>query len=115
MRNDITFVLDETLSDDPIFTVSIVTPLGTLGLMAEIMFENGVVELRGLHIGGDPATEWGWSRLRTIARWATEVLDVDEIIVVGAIRTSGANPGRRPGRYRIRRPPRTAPDPECTP
>jgi hypothetical protein len=36
--------------------------------------------------------------------------DYDELIVEGAVRTSGANPGRRPGDLRFTRRLRTPPD-----
>src|SRR5208282_2537574 len=38
----------------------------------------------------------GWTTLRTLAHSVMELLDVDELRIEGAARTSGANPGRRP-------------------
>jgi hypothetical protein len=36
--------------------------------------------------------------LIALARWVKVILDVDELEVEGAVRTSGAAPGRKPGR-----------------
>ncbi|MCW4115130.1 hypothetical protein NPA31_009190 [Aurantimonas sp. MSK8Z-1] len=106
--DDILVVIDEDLSDDPIFTAEIRTPAGTISVMGRFVVSGRSLEVADMHIGGDPSLDWGWGRLRHIARLIAEKLDVDEIIVAGAVRTTGANPGRSPGRYRIARTARPA-------
>ncbi|EAU40970.1 hypothetical protein FP2506_18819 [Fulvimarina pelagi HTCC2506] len=103
--DDIEIVLDPSLSDDPIFTAEIRTPLGSLDVMARVTIEGRSLALDGTHIGGDPAKTWGPAALRNLAQAVMEKLDVDEIIVVGAVRTTGANPGRTPRLRRLRRAP----------
>ena len=51
---------------------------------------------RGLHVYGAGPNSLGISDLRALIRWAKGHLDVDELRIEGATRTSGASPGRRP-------------------
>ena len=66
--DDIEIVMDAAMADDPIFTVEIITPTGSLQLMGEFEIGSSSIAVRGLHIGGDPAVEWGWSKLRVLGR-----------------------------------------------
>jgi hypothetical protein len=61
--------------------------------------------LSGVHIQGDDvkANELGVAGLRRMTQEAMEELGVDEIIIVGAVRTTGANPGRAPRPLRFTR------------
>ncbi|WP_267422977.1 hypothetical protein [Methylobacterium sp. GC_Met_2] len=52
----VTIVVDHANSDDPIFTVALQTPWGTLDVMAEVTLTGRFLGLVGLHIGGDPMT-----------------------------------------------------------
>lgn len=52
--------------------------------------------LRGMHIQGGGRNTMGLPALRAMAHWLKEYLDVDELRIEGATRTSGAGPGRRP-------------------
>jgi hypothetical protein len=52
--------------------------------------------LRRLDIQGAGPNVLGWMALRELAQDVMEVLDVDELRIEGAARTSGASPGRRP-------------------
>jgi hypothetical protein len=83
----------------------IATAIGTLVVMAEVELADRALILRGLHIQGEDVgvNELGVLGVRHMVRDAMEELDVDEIIVEGAARTTGANPGRRPGRLRFTR------------
>ncbi|BDA83842.1 hypothetical protein Sa4125_13840 [Aureimonas sp. SA4125] len=101
--DEIEISIDDHLSEDPIFLIQVITPLGTLDLMAEVRVLPRSIEVHGLHVGGNAETRWGWSTLRRIGRLIAERLDVDEINLHGAIRTTGANPGRRPRSWRIAR------------
>ncbi|MBN9561292.1 MAG: hypothetical protein J0H14_11275 [Alphaproteobacteria bacterium] len=51
--------------------------------------------LTGLHIQGPGPNSVG-SRIRSIAYWVKEYLDVSRLRIEGATRTSGASPGRDP-------------------
>jgi len=52
--------------------------------------------LSGLHVYGAGPNSLGTTGLRVLIRWVMEQLDVDELRIEGATRTSGASPGRRP-------------------
>jgi hypothetical protein len=59
--------------------------------------------LSGCHIQGPGPNTAGLSMLHEISRWVMELLDVDELRIEGAARTSGSNPGRRPTTLVFRR------------
>ncbi|RVU20252.1 hypothetical protein [Methylobacterium oryzihabitans] len=105
--SDITIdlVLDESAED--ILTGVVATPAGTVKVMAEVSFTEGGLILRGLHmhsqVGG--ANAFGAVHLRHLAQAVMETFDVGSLEVAGASRTTGANPGRRPGRLRFTRKP----------
>jgi hypothetical protein len=84
----------------------ITTDLGVPLVLAELELIERVLLLHGLHIQGGNVriNELGVVGIRRIMRDAMENLDVDEIIIEGAARTTGANPGRRPRRLRFTRP-----------
>jgi hypothetical protein len=81
-------------------------------IVADVELDRRCAVLRGLHIlGAGPnamgperdgaRTRWGPNAmgagaLRGLMRWAKEQLDVDELRIEGATRTSGARPGRVP-------------------
>jgi hypothetical protein len=102
---DIVIVLSADDTDDPVVTAEIKTPAGTLRLMAEPEWPGRVLILHGCHMHGEDVgpNAFGWRELRWLAAAAMEVLDVDEIRVEGEVRTSGANPGRRPRPLRFAR------------
>jgi hypothetical protein len=84
----------------------IITGTGTLLVLSEVALIAGVLTLRGLHIQGENVgmNELSVTGIRNVMRDAMESLDVDEIVIEGAARTTGANPGRRPRRLRFTRP-----------
>lgn len=90
-------------SEDPHYVAVAQTNRGRLETLSEVILDERTLELKGLHIGGDPKVEWGWADLRKLARLIAENLDVDEIIVTGGVQTTGGNPGRQPKQWRIRR------------
>ena len=102
---DIEIVLDDDLTDDPVVTGHIVTPAGELLVMAEVEVLHRELVLRGLHIHGVTLgpNELGWPRLRQLAHAVMERLDVDAIVIEGAVRTSGAHRGRVPRTLRFTR------------
>ena len=56
-----------------------------------------ILILRSLHVAGSVANLFGPGQLRAPARFAKDGIGVRELRVDGAIRTTGAKPGRRPG------------------
>jgi hypothetical protein len=82
------------------------TSVGTLDVPAEAALEGRRLTLAGLHVYGIDvaANDLGVGGIRRIVREVMEELDVDEITIEGAIRTTGAGPGRAPRRLRFTRP-----------
>jgi hypothetical protein len=74
-----------------------------LELLAYVRFAEGRAWICGLHVQGAGPGSLGVARLRGLAEWAMEALDVDEIRIEGAARTSGAGPGRSPAPLVFRR------------
>jgi hypothetical protein len=101
--DDVELVFDTENSEDPYFIINVVTVDGTLQLMGEMEIGSNHLVIRGLHIGGDAAVRRGWSKLRRLGRVILGQLNVDYIEIHGAIRTTGANPGRRPSIVRLSR------------
>jgi len=102
---NIEIVLDEDLTDDPVLTAEIATPAGRLKAMADVSLDNRTLHLIGLHLHGDDfgPNEFGSANLRRLADAVMEKLNCHAIIVEGATRTSGANPGAAPKRLCFRR------------
>jgi hypothetical protein len=109
---DLSFVLIDDATDHPVATARITTPSGVLYAMAEPIAAGRVLILRGVHMHGEGAgaNAIGHANLKVLARTVMERMDFDELVVEGAVRTTGANPGHRPGplrfRRRVRPPPR---------
>jgi hypothetical protein len=112
---DLSFVLINDATDHPVVTAQIMTPSGVLYAMAEpeLTPDGRVLTLRGVHMHGGEgagANAIGHANLKVLARTVMERMDFDELVVEGAVRTTGANPGHRPGplrfRRRVRPPPR---------
>jgi hypothetical protein len=92
-------------SDENIVVAKIATTVGTILVMAEVELTGRALTLNGLHVQGDDvrANEIGASGLRRIIQEVMEELGVDEIVIVGSVRTTGANPGRSPRPLRFAR------------
>ena len=93
--------------------VEVSTPAGVLLVMATIETRTdgrGLV-LRGVHMQMQDgrANLIGPGRLRRLASILMERLGYDELVIEGAVRTSGANPGHRPRVRRFARGRRVAP------
>jgi hypothetical protein len=95
-------------------TVDIETMAGTLRKLADVSIVGRTAYASGLHIQGNDVGKnaFGWASLRSLGRAILDWLgdDYDELVIKGAVRTSGANPGRRPGDLRFTRRLRTSPD-----
>src|SRR5688500_16098898 len=97
LREQITFELDDLMSGDGIVTVRIATPAGTVDVMGEVgRSDTECVMLVKVHIQGLTRNESGAGNLKMLGELAREHLDVDELIMQGGRRTSGANPNRYP-------------------
>ena len=101
-------------SEGDIVTVEFETAAGSLHVMAEVQLVGRTAYASGLHIHSNDRgrNAFGWAQLRTLAWTALDWLgdDYDELVIKGAIRTSGANPGRRPRDLRFTRRLRSASD-----
>ena len=100
---DLSFVLLHDITDDPVVMVEIMTPVGRLFAMAEVRAVGRTLFLDGLHMHGAEAgaNAIGPANLRVLAETILERMDYDELVVAGAVRTTGAGPRRRPGVLRF--------------
>jgi hypothetical protein len=110
-RADIEFDdIDYDATDHPVVTIRLATPVGPVELMAEVAAVAGSLRLRRLHIQSNVAPNAiGRANWRLVATMVMERMEYDEIIVEGAVRTTGASPGRRPHPIRFTRRVRAAP------
>ena len=92
---DIGFDMVDDLSADPVVTVFVSTPVGTLKVMAEPEKRGRTLVLHGLHMQDLEPNRIGAANLMVIARVVMEGMDVDGLVIEGGLRTTGANPGRR--------------------
>jgi hypothetical protein len=100
---DISFDFVDELTSDPIMTVLVSTPAGTLRFMAEPRMQGTTLVHGCVHAQDAHANTVGAANLRIVARALMERLSIDGLIIEGAVRTSGANPGRRPRPIRFTR------------
>jgi hypothetical protein len=106
---DVEIIFDDGGTDDPVVTASIVTPSGVFEVMAEPKIVSSpagkCLELDRFHIHGRThgPNMLGATRLRWLAVAVMEAMEVDEVLIRGATRTSGAAKGRRPGDLRFKR------------
>jgi hypothetical protein len=105
---DISFDMIDDLTADPVVTVVVTTPDGTLRVMAEPEMGAGVLILRRLHIQDGVPNAIGAGNLLVLARTLMERMDFDGLLIEGALRTTGANPGHRPAALRFTRAVRAA-------
>jgi len=90
---------------EPIIVALVRLPQGTLKVMAEIGFSEDGLLLDGLHVHGVGlgANDLGFHGLRRILREVLDELGIESAVVSGAVRTTGAGPGRLPRPLRITR------------
>jgi hypothetical protein len=108
---DISFEIVDDMSDDPVVTLRIATPVGPLTVMAEPAMQGATLHLTRAHVQARGANTIGAWNLLVIARAVIEGMDLDGLVVEGALRTTGANPGHRPRALRFTRRVRPAPAP----
>ena len=101
-------------SEGDIITVEFETAAGSVQVRAEVRLAGHTAYASGLHIHSNDRGKnaFGWVQLRTFAWAALDLLGDDyvELVIRGAVRTSGASPGRRPGDLRFTRRLRSASD-----
>jgi hypothetical protein len=104
-RDQIRFDLAEDATDHPVTTLTVDTPAGRLIVMATCLQSRRSMTLLGLHAHGETvgANAIGAANLAVIARAFMELMDLDELVVAGGTRTTGANPSRIPRRIRFAR------------
>jgi hypothetical protein len=102
-QDGISFEIIDDLSEDAVVTIVVETPAGGIKILAEPAFHGRSLVLRRTHMQGPGANGVGASRLIALAQVMMDRMDCDEIIVEGAIRTTGAHPGHAPRILRFAR------------
>ncbi len=100
---DVRFEMVADMTEDPVVTIVITTPAGRLTVAAEPVVSGTILVLRGTHLQDSRPNAMGAANLMVIAQALMERMEFDGVDVEGALRTTGANPGRRPGVVRFRR------------
>jgi len=102
--------IDYDATDHPVVTIRIATPVGLIEVMAEVAVDGRSLRLQRLHVqSGVEPNAIGHTNWRLVATMVMERMAYDEIIVEGAVRTTGASPRRRPRPIRFTRRVRAAP------
>ncbi len=104
-RDQIRFDLADDATDHPVTTLAVDTPAGRPIVMATGFQAGRSMTLLGVHTHGETfgANAIGAANLAVIEQAFMELMDIDELLVTGGIRTTGANPSRIPGRVRFTR------------
>jgi hypothetical protein len=76
--------------------VKLTDEIHVIEVLADVELTGRTAALRGLHILGTGPNTLGPRVLRELINWAKVQLDVDQLRIEGATRTSGAGPGRVP-------------------
>ena len=100
---DIAFEIVDDLSDDPVVTIRLSTLAGPLTFMAEPVVQGTALLLNGVHVQDSTPNRIGAANLLVIAQALMERMELDGLVVEGAIRTTGAHPGHRLRRLRFTR------------
>jgi hypothetical protein len=109
VSGDTDFDIVPDMTDDPVLTVVVTTPSGSVTLMAEPTKQGRTLLLDGFHARDSRANAIGAGHLMVLGQAMMERLGLDELVINGAVRTTGANPGRAPRNLRFTRRVRPAP------
>jgi hypothetical protein len=107
---EISFDIVYDLTGHPVVTTLVLTPVGPPRFMAEPVMQGATTLLKGLHVQALSRNAVGMANLTLIARVVMERMDLDGLVVDGAVRSTGANPGHRPRGIRFTRRIRAAHD-----
>jgi hypothetical protein len=77
-------------------SVTLTDGVHVVEILTNVEFVGRIAVLRGLHIQGSGRNTLGPRVLRELINWAKVQLDVEQLRIEGATRTSGAGPGRVP-------------------
>jgi hypothetical protein len=90
-----------------VWIVQIITPVGMIEIIGEFDYDPARRTLRvsETHVQGLHSGALGRAGLSLIGRKLLDEADVEEIIIEGGTRTTGARPSRRPPPFRICRSP----------
>lgn len=102
-KTDIAIELHDDGTEDTIVTVEVWTPAGVMYILAEVSEKAGELTLKGAHFSGLGPNQLGLGNLKVIAAVALDYGGYDAIVIEGATRTTGANPGHTPRRLRFPR------------
>ncbi|HEY5208279.1 MAG TPA: hypothetical protein VIJ42_02420 [Stellaceae bacterium] len=102
---DIRIELSHDETEGSIGTAIIRTPVGSVKVMAEIELVERRLTLARLHIHGLDVERnvFGGHRLKWLCQAVLEEFDLDELVIMGETRTTGAGPGHRPRPIRFTR------------
>ncbi len=100
---EISFETVDDMTDDPVVMLLVSTPIGRLAFMAEVVVQETTLVLRGTHVQGASPGAVGTANLGQIAQAVMERMGFNGLVVEGAVRTTGARPGRRPRDIRYTR------------
>jgi hypothetical protein len=100
---DISFGFVDDMTDDPVVTLRVMTPVGSLTFMAEPVMIGTTMVLKGLHARDSTPNAVGPGNLMVIAQAVMEGMELDGLVVKGALRSTGANPCHRPRDIRFTR------------
>ena len=89
-------VADLEITPDDLVSARLSNGTEAIDVLAFLHMTQRTATLRGMHIQGGGRNTMGLPALRALAHWLKEYLDVDELRIEGATRTSGSGPGRRP-------------------
>jgi hypothetical protein len=101
---EIHFDIIDHLTDHPIVTMFIDTPAGRIEIMGEPVMRGNTMVVREAHLQTMSPQRIGVGNLYLLARMVMERMDIDGLTIEGSLRTTGANPGRKPEPIRFTRP-----------
>ena len=98
-----TVLSDPEISPENVIYAKLSDGDAVVEVVGEMIIRGTTAEVTVLHVQGDGSWRIGVSRLRDLAHYVMELLDVDALRIAGAARTSGARPGRIPAPVVFRR------------
>jgi hypothetical protein len=91
------------MTDDPVVTVRILMPVGPLTFMGVPIMLGATMVLQGLPAQDQTSNTVGPGNLMVIAHAVMEGMGLGGLVIAGALRATGADPGHRPRDIRFAR------------